>query len=255
MLAAEFDRLHVLTELRAAAVNVRAWDTSVVSILQQVGFFSLLELPDPLDPVMTDVVKILPFRAGEMADPEPPGEMMEELEAITVGLEPASQVDFNRLSGALFEGVINTKQHAYVGLAERHAGRWWITGAVHYGTRQISVVIYDQGVTIPTSLPKWRHWERVRDFVSKYAGSSLIGLPGDGASIAAAMAVSRSSTGEAHRGKGLAEMEAFLDTCSAGRLRILSRYGEYVAEPNKKPIYSTHRNQVRGTLVQWTVTV
>ena len=252
MVAAEFDRGAALLKYRFPAIDRKNWRPAVAAVMEDVGFFDLLEIDHSYNTrqITGRDIRVLKMRSNRLAEPTQAGELISELETLATDLTSDSEVDFDRLYGALFEGITNTRHHAYPARFRfNHTGQWWATGAVDKRLRMISAIIYDQGITIPASLP------------SSWMSGKLEGLFGstwsarDGATIAAAIAVSRSSTGEPHRGLGLAEMEAFMETCRSGRLRILSRHGEYLAEVGKSPENFTHRNQVQGTLVQWDVTV
>jgi hypothetical protein len=75
----------------------------------------------------------------------------------------------------------------------------------------------------------------------------------DGEAIAVAVEESISSTGELHRGTGLAQMRQFVDQCREGRLRIVSRSGEVVFRPNAIPDVKTYNVSLGGTLIEWSV--
>lgn len=257
MVAAEYDRASALLAYRFPAIDRDKWRPEVESVMREVGFFDLLEIDRKLTmaepPPCAHGLRVLKMRSGRLAEPEKAGELINELEALASDLEMGSDVDFGRLYGALFEGITNTRHHAYpANYSFRHIGQWWATGFVDVRSRTIGAIIYDQGMTIPATLPTSWMAEKLSDL---FGGSWAAR---DGQSISAAMKVSRSSTGEPHRGLGLAEMDAFMDTCAAGRLRILSRYGEYISEVEKGVQgnrNTTHRERVAGTLVQWEVAV
>lgn len=75
----------------------------------------------------------------------------------------------------------------------------------------------------------------------------------DGDAIAAAVEEAVSSTGERHRGTGLAQMRGFVDECHEGRLRIMSRFGEVIFRPGQQPEVGTYDVPIRGTLIEWNV--
>lgn len=255
MVAAEYDRASALVGYRFPAINVRNWRPTVAQVMEEVGFFDLLQIGRrriARKPTSNRgaVLRVLKMRSSQLAEPEKAGELINELEALAADLTQDSEVDFDRLYGALFEGITNTRHHAYpLDYKFEHTGQWWATGSVDKRSRTVSAVIYDQGITIPASLP--RSW--MAGALSTWFGADWAAQ--DGLSIAAAMKVSRSSTGEPNRGLGLAEMEAFMETCSSGRLRILSRHGEYVADAGEESRNVTHKQAVNGTLIQWDVTV
>lgn len=260
MIAAEYDRAtSLMGGQRFAALDRHQWKPSVRNVMQQVGFFDLLEIDKRGHATgsteRSGPVWVLKMRSAAVADSSVAGGLIEELEILTLKLSESSEVDFGRLYGALFEGIANVKNHAYpANFAVKHDGRWWATGSVDTKSRVVSAIIYDQGVTIPGSLPNSQMAEGIR----RLFGSTTDWLQQDDRAIAGAMEVARSSTGKAHRGLGLAEMEAFMETCTAGRLRILSRNGEYISEVEggrKSSRSNTYKSPLGGTLVQWDVTV
>jgi len=130
-----------------------------------------------------------------------------------------------------------------------------MTGAVDKASRRTTAVIYDQGATIPVSLPNWQNyagWQR-----RMAAGVGLVPAPSDpesdGLAISIAVEEAISSTGESHRGRGLAQMRQFVDMCRDGYLRIMSRNGEVVFRPRVKPQVRTYGVSVGGTLIEWNV--
>jgi len=128
-----------------------------------------------------------------------------------------------------------------------------MTGAVSRADRWTTAIIYDQGITIPVSLPNWQHYGGVaRRIGSAFGIGAAPGDPKcDGHAIAAAVEESVSSTGEPHRGHGLAQMRDFVNQCSAGYLRIMSRYGEVVFRQGGERQINNHAVSIGGTLIEW----
>jgi hypothetical protein len=162
------------------------------------------------------------------------------------------------LYGAMIEAVGNVCGHAYPGkLSSSTVDRWWMTGAVDTVNRRTTAVIFDQGVSIPGSLPNWTRYAGViRRLLAAFKFvPNLSDHRYDGAAISVAVEESVSSTGEAHRGHGLAQMKTFVDLCRDGYLRIMSRKGEVIFRPGGNPIITTHSASIGGTLIEWNVSL
>lgn len=258
MLAAEYERLHDLTGWRSSAIDAHKWHMDVFSLLEDIGYFRLLEIRrSPAIGNLTPNTVVLKFRSAKMANGTETGKLIDALERIANEHLPNSSVDFDRLAGAVLEGITNTKQHAYPAeLAKtfRFTNRWWATGVIDKDDRRISAIIYDQGASIPATIMKAPWFPRLVDAVKRLTSWRNFEND-DGALIAGAMAVGRSHTKLPHRGKGLADMESFMRTCNKGRLSIRSRSGEYISNAVGDTKKLTHSSPIPGTLVQWDVWV
>jgi hypothetical protein len=110
-------------------------------------------------------------------------------------------------------------------------------------------MLYDQGVGIPSTLPKNYSMEMINSALSLLK----IIQPQDGEMIQAAMQIGRSRTRLVHRGKGLADLRGFVERAGSGSLRILSGKGyyEYFADGREK--VQNMGASLGGTLIQWRV--
>lgn len=123
---------------------------------------------------------------------------------------------------------------------------WWMSGSFDTQTRLLTVMFYDQGVTIPASLPQSKLWGAIKGMINP--GST------DGEQISAAFEVGRSRTKEAHRGKGVAQLLHPLHVCSRGALRIISRRGVYVSNCENGQMeceVSNTKSALEGTFIEW----
>jgi hypothetical protein len=258
MLAAEYERIGDHTGWRPSAIDVHKWNVNVFNLLEEIGFFRLLDIRrSPSIGNLSASTIALKFRSDRKAASAITGKLIDDLEVVANNYLPNSKVNFERLAGAVLEGITNTKQHAYPPeLMEsfRFTDRWWATGAVDKSERRVSAIIYDQGASIPATLHKVEWYGEIKALLKRITNQSEEGSD-DGALIAAAMAVGRSKTNLPYRGKGLADMERFMRECARGRLRVLSRHGEYISDENGHATQFTHSLPIRGTLVQWDVWV
>lgn len=243
VMAAELDRWnYVRPGKRLGTVDVDDWDPDIRRLLDDMGFFSLLDVPGrrPADAGSDDQMRYVKFRTGRVADGEAFTLLRtQDLEPI-VGEMPRKE----HLYAAVTEAMTNVVQHAY-GLGARRP-HWWLAGSRNGATGQVSVMIYDQGIGIPETLPR-RYSERLRGF-----------LPGDHARmIRAAHDLKRSATDEPHRGHGLErDIRGYLNflDCQAS-YRVVSLKGEYTYTRNRdgveKDELKSHSNSLNGTLIEW----
>jgi hypothetical protein len=254
MIASEYDRVRKRGGWRPYALEFEKWDPAVRSMLDDVGFLSLCGVTEHSEPILEGRGwRILRMQAGTSADGERVGKLLHQLGFDTIWDDPS-------LYEALVEALANTRHHAYPHghiFPEPHYPGWWMTGYIDENAKSMTIVVYDHGVTIPGTLsnpennwelyPKWRRF--VMRAAKRFPAADETAL--DGALIAAAMKVGRTSTGLSFRGRGLKTFEHVLDQCRAGRLTIRSRCGEYVMEKGSKARYRTQPAAINGTLITW----
>lgn len=270
LLAAEFDRGRLLAKKPSFAINVESWNSSVRAMLDQVGLFSILGIHKKNE-ILNDPKErhvILPFRSGDRVSGD-------EIDVITGEL---SQLIFELIDNStskdvaaenleekalqiyaiLIEAIDNVRSHAYA----RHDNkmvvpRWWMTAAVDRLDKRLTVAVYDQGVSIPATLPSWGRYQQAAQMLRRLLGTNhdSSDYSHDPAAIAVAMKVARSSTGLDHRGRGLPLMAGFLDDCRDGRLRIISRGGVLTMEKGQRQRLSRLQKPLGGTLIEWEVAI
>lgn len=177
---------------------------------------------------------------------------------------------YNSISRALSEALHNAVQHAYEDITAIQYPiaddfRWWLAGYRDPNNREIAFIFYDQGMTIPESLPK--KWGEA----ARAAAQTVIRTLGlsqsssiDGTMLAAAMEIGRTSTKQKGRGWGLSEMRALVGGPSAqnnsvqgitgsgkGSLRILSRDGAYLYNHDTGEKLHALSTTFYGTLIVW----
>lgn len=250
ILAAEYDRARTLGGFPLAAVDVEGWNPLVYATLSMLGFFDLLEISQrpPDDPIEGYYVEPL---ASEMAANSQPA-----LDRIIALFDRAGGDQRLRLAlcSAVVDALENVRDHAYpadhfVGI--RHVPNWWFTGAAHKHHRWLILSVYDQGITIPVSLPRRFGMDHLVTMFQTW-----FRLPfdptdpqHDGAALDAAMRLSATSTTERYRGKGLAKIKEVVRQCQGGQLRIVSRNGEYIFDGSTTRTI-THSVTLPGTYVE-----
>jgi len=259
VIAAEYSRFLRIYETEARFINIEKWNPNVLSALIEIGFFELFGFTHEVEKnIDENSTIILPMRTGRTADPSAVLSLIDDLRRLDPSADDASQSGFVHLYGAMIEAIVNVVGHAYPDKGSYllpPIGHWWMTGAVNKSERWTSAMVFDQGVTIPMSLPQWQRYAGVTRRLFSVLG--IVPAPddprSDGHAIAAAVEESVSSTGEAHRGQGLAQMRNFVDQCKDGYLRIMSRCGEVLYRPGASPLIRAHTTSIGGTLVEWNV--
>ena len=250
LMAAEYDRVRTLGGFPVATVDLEGWNPVVYATLSMLGFFELLDLPQLPPADLIEGFHIEPL-ASEMAANSQPA-----LDRIIALFDKAGGNSGLRLAlcGAVVDALENVHDHAYpsdhfVGI--RHVPNWWFTGAAHEDKRWLILGVYDQGITIPVSLPRRFGMDRV---VSAF--QSWFRLPfdpadpkHDGPALEAAMQLSATSTSEHYRGKGLAKIREVVRQCKGSQLRIVSRNGEYIFDGTVTQT-KTHPVTLPGTYLE-----
>jgi len=259
VLAAEFDRWRIQANTKLFTVNERFWKPEVLSVLYALGFHELLDMRPP-GPHAAEIgtLRILRFSSGDQAEGEYAGTLQDSL-AILLPEDDAERLLYIEPYAGIFEAILNSRSWAYpenFDWEHEPVRRWWITGAVDSSKRQVTVVAYDQGISIPVSLPRWKHYGRFQQtmqrIASRYGLAAPFGDPSyDGTAIRLAMDIARTATDMKQHGKGLHTMREVAERATHGRLRILSRAGEYVWETGRKPLARNHPLSIGGTLIEW----
>lgn len=250
VIAAEYDRMRRRGGWVMRAIEYEKWNPQVRAFLDGVGFLRLTGV----DGTGGDFLdgpdwRLLRMRSGETADGEIVSKVLSQLGVPEL-------IDDADVYGAIIEALVNTRHHAYPEghkLPEPFVGDWWLTGFVNRKSGQVWLAVYDQGVTIPVTLPSWERFPSYRRAFKRLLGREVdvADKSYDGAAIALAMAAGRTSTGLSYRGRGLPAMEAAVNLCRAGSITILSRCGEYHRRKGGKPTYRNWNCELGGTLVMW----
>ena len=246
ILAAELDRWNSLVGLpRLRRADTAKWAPNVRSFLGQMGFFELLGL-DHVPQSTSDGVRYVKFRSGTAVD----GEAVENLR--TLDLDPYVSVPKAKLLfNAVTEAMTNVVQHAY---ADDHRGprKWWLSAAHDEERGEVEILIYDQGLGIPKTLLLTRG-ESMREILPH-------GLTAhDGRMIEVAHQLSRSGTGDRHRGRGLErDVRRYIEAHEGGgSYRVISGKGEYSVPAGKKATgrIQSFSRPLGGTLIEWRLEV
>lgn len=259
VLAAIYQTSKSITGRRLQTIDEHLWDRTVVWTLRQLGFHELLEMkPYSKQQTYTGDIVVQKFVSGQRADGAELGKLQDAL-AVLLPHDLREKLLTAEPYGGMLEAILNSYQWAY---PKDHEWKydvlenWWLTGAVDQNTNRVIVCVYDHGVSIPRSLPHWTHWNKTELYAKKMLQRLKLSKPldhysNDGIAIRTAMKIANSATKLPQHGKGLHTMVEVAKRARYGRLRILSRNGEYVWETGKSPKSFTHKYPLQGTLVEW----
>jgi anti-sigma regulatory factor (Ser/Thr protein kinase) len=259
-----YDRAKRLCGSVPPAINLEDWGDDAFKVFYEIGFFELIGHVHGAHPSVRyhDIddgrYRLMQIMSGQNAN---------ELEDVADGISGlleylghgnASLGDLSvEINGALGEAMINVARHAYppeykAKTFQRSVGRWWITGRADRDSNTLTIVVYDQGATIPGTLPRRVWFKELIDYIKRtivYADAPNVNL--DHEYIAYSMRRGKTQTLEPGRGEGLPQMQELIDFCGSGWLRIFSRSGAYSYDSAggvtklKLPI------PIEGTLVEW----
>lgn len=261
IVASEYDRSKNLTDWSIPVVKLEKWSPTIKSTLSEVGFFKLLDIDVDVSADASTGVEIVQFMAGDTVSGPDAFKLVSKLADMLFGdigedADPTVVNDRLKVYGALIEAIENSILHAYKGIGGGAVvRRWWMTGAVDSANKHVNIVVYDQGLSIPATLPSWAEWGWVEGGLARLrrrlgAVTNDQGFD-DAAKIRLAMNAPRSSTGHSNRGKGFPAFKQVLAFCRAGNLRIVSRRGEFLMQSGKKPVSKALKTPLTGTLVEW----
>jgi hypothetical protein len=257
ILAAEYDRIYRIGSSIPNSVDIKQWDPLVYSTLYGLGFFDLLGvaqsgsanhvLPSPKEGNFVQA----PMQRGENANWEGASDALLELFNV-VGGDNTARVN---LLGAVVDAIENVRGHAYSNRGPLQTRLippfWWISGSADRAEKRLTLSIYDQGVTIPVTLPnKWAGSAVLNAFFNLFGHSFDPERPDyDGKALKAAMQLSSTATGLTQRGKGLSKIRDVVSQSKDGRLKVISRRGIYSFE-NGTELFHTCSTPLMGTLVE-----
>ncbi len=253
LLVAELDRWRRLRNLKLRPRDIDTMHPQVLYTLAAMGFFNILGTMNlPPFEAEPDAPQPIRFCSGNQSDMEKASALSEELQAVagaSLGQEEML------LNDAITEAMTNSVQHAYPGRSIGGfpvlRGRWWATGSYDRARQRLNVLIYDQGIGIPATLPSSKLWDRI---TSRIPGFKEL-MPDDARLIEEAIQEGRSSKNTEGRGLGLAEIADLVYNSPGGYLRIISGRGEVRIQPGVDPVLQNHQRPLGGTLVEISLTL
>ena len=257
LVAAELDRWNHVPHhwgRKLRAVDVEEWNEDVRDRLEDMGFFDLLQVPvSKRRENGQSSTKYIRFRSGRHVE----GKAIEDLR--TLDLVPFfgdSVPKRRRLYAAVAEAMTNVVHHAYQNETRTRTIRpnWWLSASHNVQAGEIRILLYDQGIGIPQTLPK-KFGERVQQILPKGLWST------DAEMILAAHDLTRTASGQRHRGHGLQrDVRGYVESVDCvSAYRVTSLHGQYSWErgPDGRSGESTqnYRRPLHGTLIEWRLTL
>lgn len=270
IIASEYDRARLVMGQVPPAVDIHKWSDGAFRTLFELGFFDLLGMTGEPETryAHTESGDTLTMRmiSGENGDElRTVSEAIRDLTGFINAAGPVPPNMLTNLNSAIGEAMINVRRHAYeepFDPSHAYVPKWWFTAEANRKTRKITAVLFDQGATIPGTLPyRHRSWSKVLvEKLAKMRQSAGIESPGqeieaDADAIAYAMQEGTTQTDEPGRGKGLPQMKRLIKTFGAGHLMVLSRGGMYLYASDAGSYMETLSTPVAGTLVEWEIEV
>ena len=247
VLVAELDRWnHFPLQKKLRTTDVEQWNIEVRRQLADMGFFDLLDAINPTTGENTRdaETRYVKFRTGTKADGEAIHSLREQDLEPVAGKIPRKQ----HLYAAVTEAMTNVVHHAYEDGNIRP--NWWLSASHNATNGQVTIIIYDQGMGIPNTLRR-----KFRELILQ------LGPLDHARMIRAAHDLTRTATGQAHRGHGLQrDIRGYLNdlNCEA-YYKVTSLEGEYSYERTldgqEKHIVKSNPRPLNGTLIEWRLTL
>jgi len=212
------------------------------------GYFELLKIPKPEFDESTKTTVFLKFTRGDVGDLNA-GAIAKQFR-VDVETMVGTSIKKHFLFEGLSEAITNVGQHAY--LDSTLFRQWWLSASIDRKEKKLSIIFYDQGVGIPTTLPRARFFEGIKEFFNTWKDSEK---------IEAAMRGGRSATEKLERGKGLRNFIEFPTSYARGTLSIYSLCGMYRMHWKKGKLNDSeterrnYANSIGGTLIEWSITL
>lgn len=260
IMAAEYDRAGRLMEEIPPTINLHEWKHPVFAKLYEVGFFEIVGLSENVRSYYVDSgeERMMRISSGKnAAEIETISQNIIELSHFIDETGPIPNDVLLALNSALSEGMINVSKHAYPSDFQylyRPVNAWWVTATANRNLRRLTVVMFDQGVTIPITLPNNSLFRSTLENIKSVLSSDQpFEHKNDALYIQGALEYGKTQTGELGRGKGLPQMKELVDICGSGAISIWSRGGFCRYEPNRKLEMNNYENSVGGTLIEWVI--
>lgn len=264
VLAAEYERMKEFVGDVPPTVNLHEWQENVFRTLAQLGLFNILGHVDGIDRELKEDGPTLTMPIFSAPKADSLGEIDESLtklcEFIIGGAEELPrQLDeaVMRLLTTISEAITNVTQHAYLeGIQYEYqpVGRFWVAATAHRDKKSLTVVVYDQGASIPVTYPRLNRSEKIVRFLRRAIRvNPEFEYENDGTYIRAAMRYGGSRTDRVYRGKGFPQMYELLKATGLGKLVVRSRGGWCERTANGRHRSGYLGTSIGGTLLEWTV--
>lgn len=263
VLASEYDSSGRIIGSVPPTIELDKWNDKVFKSLFEIGFFEIVGLSESASSFYEDDGDVVTMKIVSGSDTTQLEEACRRIENLVASLGDASAtlpkaVEL-ALNSSLAEAIMNVGSHAYpkqVKLPYKHLARWWLTASVQRSTRNLTVVIYDHGATIPVTFAEKSWPQAVKDRLKALVIPTVsFEYENDGAYIEAAAIPGKSQTKQSNRGLGIPQMKEIIDICGSGTMTIWSRGGEYKYFGSGREVSKSRDVSIGGTLIEWQVCV
>jgi anti-sigma regulatory factor (Ser/Thr protein kinase) len=260
VLAAEYERMRMTLSEVPYTVDLHKWNNGVFRKLYQIGFFEIVGITPRRPDVLIDEGETRTMQIVSMENADDLAAVDQALQRLGDFMAPShgipEQVIIDLLTG-LSEAMSNVTNHAYPDdytPEYPHVGRLWVAATADRQNKSLTVVVYDQGITIPVTYPRIGRQQRVLNYLQRaLRQTDEFDFQNDGTYIRAAMKYGGSRTDKEYRGKGLPQMIDALTRVGRGRMTVISRGGWCRREDNGRFRSGAVPYSLGGTLIEWEV--
>lgn len=258
IMAAEYERMAIVQGTVPPTVDLDRWNDQVFMKLYQIGFFEITGHAPNTDR-LTESGASLTMRIVRSTSSNDLEEIDEALQQLFAFLGPTGQdaeATIIEFLTALSEAMTNVTNHAYnedMIFDRPNLESFWVAATADRSDNSLTIVVYDQGATIPATYPRHSRLDQVKRYLARALRPEPEGLQDDGTYIRAAMRYGGSRTDQKHRGKGLPQMFSALQKIGRGTLSIYSRGGWCRRTSEGRMRSGAVETPIGGTLIEWSV--
>lgn len=259
VLIAEYFRAAAIIKEVPPTFDRHRWNSEVLRVLFDIGFFEAIGLSEASGGKLNtaDDVRTLKAMSGSDGDDlQTVSEALQELPKFlgAENLDRSLRVDLNTAIGEAMINVAKWAYPSYHSFQYPNLGKFWVTGAANKATGELTVVIYDQGASIPITYPRKELAKNALDHLKQLLFvNKKFAFQNDSAYVDCAVKYGKSQTDEVYRGKGMPQMKELVDQAHIGSLTICSRGGLWHYDSSGSVNRSSYPNSIGGTLIEWTL--
>lgn len=250
ILAAELDRIRLVMKFKPL-LDDGGWDPGVRAVLHALGVYDVINAGRmsnhvPIDDYAGTLEQVGLSVVRFQSDTEAAGAKAKELRDNIYNLCEPPSGSKRPVYESLFEACLNAVQHAYPadqpGDGLPRAKRWWAGALVDRARGYLYLVVYDQGVGIPATLPARTWWNVLRGQLPELT---------DAAIIQGSLEFGRSGVDVDGRGNGLWRMCALTDSFDEADVRFTSSKGQVDYVKGGFSQRATLQTRFCGTMIRW----